>query len=69
MLYLVYKGDINKAAENVFNDTQRTNVLRKMKFEEFQNDMEAQAKDYKCEKNEAVVNKYQPSMFKEYMNQ
>ena len=69
VLYLVYKGDINKAAENVFNDTQRTNVLRKMKFEEFQNDMEAQAKDYKCEKNEAVVNKYQPSMFKEYMNQ
>ena len=69
VLYLVYKGDINEAAKNVFDDTQRTAVLKKMKFEEFQDDMEAQAKDYKCEKNDAVINKYQPSMFKEYMNQ
>lgn len=68
VLYLVYKGDINEAAKNVFNETQRNKVLSSMKSEEFQKYMDAQAKEYKCEKNEAVINKYQPSMFKQYLS-
>ena len=67
VLYLVYKGDINKEAENVFEESQRSSVLYSMKFEEYQKDMDAQAKAYECEKNDAAINSYQPTMFKDVL--
>lgn len=67
VLYLVYKGDIHEEAENVFEESQRSSVLYSMKFEEYQEDMDAQAKAYECEKNDAAINRYQPSMFKDVL--
>lgn len=63
VMYLVYKGDINEKAKNEFSDDQQYKVLQEMKSDEYKDDLEKAAKEYKCEKNEAAVSKYQPNMF------
>lgn len=62
VMYVVYKGDIKDTVKDDFAKTTSYSVLQKMKAEEFGDDMQKLAENYKCEKNEAAINKYQPEM-------
>ncbi len=64
MCYLVYRGDIQAEAKNLeTNEDIRYATLSNMKSEEFQKDMDAAAKEYKCEINTAAIEKYPCEMF------
>ena len=62
--YLVYKRDINETAKTYFTNTDnRNSVLSAMKSEEFADFIEGLTKDFKCEENTSVIEKYDPKMF------
>lgn len=62
--YLVYKGDIKDDVKDyVYEDANRTQLLAKMKSEEFADFMEELAKKVECEKNQSVIDKYKPELF------
>lgn len=64
MCYLIYRGDIQAEATNIDTDTDlQYSILANMKNEEFQDDMMAKAKEYKCEINTEAIAKYPCDMF------
>lgn len=64
MCYLVYRGDIQAETKNLdTNEDIRYATLSNMKSEEFQKEMSAAAKAYKCEINTAAIEKYPCEMF------
>ncbi len=64
MYYLVYKRDINETAKTYFNNEANHNsILSAMKSEEFADYIEGLTKDFECEENTSVINKYDPKMF------
>lgn len=64
MCYLIYRGDIKAEAENIdTNEDLQYSILANMKSEEFQSDMMAKAKEYKCEVNTEAISKYPCDMF------
>ncbi len=61
--YLIYKGDINDTLETTFaTEGYDYSVLQKMKSEEYSDDVSENAQKHECEKNQAVIDKYQPEM-------
>lgn len=62
--YLIYKRDINNDIDDYAkNETNRPQVLSAMKSEEYADYIDGLAKDLKYEKNESVLNQYEPKMF------
>lgn len=62
--YLVYKGDITDDVKDyVYEDANRTQLLAKMKSDEFADFMDELAKTVECEKNQSVIDKYKPELF------
>lgn len=64
LCYLIYRGDIQSEAKNLDTDEDlKYATLSNMKSEEFQDDMMAAAKEYKCEINTDAIEKYPCDMF------
>lgn len=64
LCYLIYRGDIQTEATNLDTDEDlKYATLANMKNEEFQEDMQTAAKEYKCEINTAAIEKYPCDMF------
>lgn len=62
--YLIYKRDIkNDVNDYAKNETNRPQVLSAMKSEEYADYIDGLTKDLKYEKNESVINQYEPKMF------
>ena len=62
--YLVYKRDINDTVKSYIKDeANHDSVLSAMKSEEFADYIESLTKDFECEENTSVINKYDPKMF------
>lgn len=60
VMYLVYRGDINKKVDDLKNDSTRSTVLTKMKDDEFTKYIDEQANKLNIQKNDAALNKYTP---------
>ena len=62
--YLVYKRDINETAKTYLTEkANHDSVLGAMKSEEFADYIEGLTKDFECEENTSVIEKYDPKMF------
>lgn len=61
---LLEKDDITaKAEETLANDTGRTNILRDLKSDEFQDKINAEADAYSATINQKALDSYKPTMF------
>ena len=64
MAYLLYRGNIKDESKKLGSDESlRYSTLVNMKSEEFQKDVKAAVKNYKCEINKEAVEKYPSTMF------
>lgn len=61
--YLLIKNDITQSVDTLQTDSVRNDVLSSMKSDEFSTDIEESAKQLEVQINQAVVKKYQPSIF------